>query len=129
MSTEWGGWMYAITDNPEAAGLIALALDPGSGGAANFYGGAKLRPIGSNDTEPTKYCAGVAVRTVTLPVIAAFDAGGYPQPLLDAGRTAEELDTARAALVLLYGPRATIEGNGLAFIAAQGFEIVPEAGA
>ena len=31
------------------------------------------------------------------------------------------------AITLLYGPRATIGCNGLAFIAAQGYEIVPEA--
>ena len=124
MSTEWIYYCNALTTNKALGDAMGVALDPDPGATEAFT--TKLRPIGSDDTEPSAWFAPVPLKQSGHDIVAEFAAGGYPQVFVDAGYTAAQIDLARASITLEYGPRATIEGNGLAFIAAQGYEIVPD---
>ena len=133
MSTEWIYYCNALTTNKPLGDAMGVALDPDPGATEAFT--TKLRPIGSDDTEPSAWFAPVPLKQSGHDIVAEFAAGGYPSIFTDAGYSHAQIDALRTpmpeyggkpAMLLEYGPRATIEGNGLAFIAAQGYEIVPD---
>lgn len=125
MSTAWIYYCNALTTNKALGDAIGVALDPDPGATEAFT--TKLRPIGSDDTEPSAWFAPVPLKQSGYDIIAEFAAGGYPAIFTDAGFTHAQIDLARASITLEYGPRSEVEGNGLAFIQSLGYEIVPEA--
>jgi hypothetical protein len=126
MASEWLYRMNVVTTDLQLGNALAGAMGFGTEDHLTFTKGAKLRPIGSEDTEPSAWFASVPLKATGYAIVSEFRDGGYPQALLDKGITAEQIDAARAVITLEVGDRATLEGNGLAFIAANGLEILPE---
>jgi hypothetical protein len=130
MVNEWIGWgHFAIPAAHKAlADRVACAMNPDPGaipGVTEEFV-TKLRAIGSEDTDPSHYSTAVLLKATGIAILDSFFAGGYPSVFTSAGITTEELDTLRDNLLREYGDRATYEGNGLAFIASIGLEILPE---
>ena len=124
--TDYPYAVTVITTDKAIGNMLASCIDPDVGGGETFDKGAKLRPIGSGDTVPTAWAAFSLLKATGYAIVSEFRDGGYPQSLLDKGITAEQIDAARAVITLEVGDRATLEGNGLAFIASLGLEILPE---
>lgn len=123
MATEHVFWTNGITTNKAIGDFLGLLLDPDPNATETFI--TKLRPIGSNATEPTAWFTGVALKANAHAAVVEFDGAG-PYPTFNAmGVTNQQVATGKAALVLEYGPRAQYEGRALAFIAEQGYEIIP----
>lgn len=126
MTTEWIGGLNAIALNKAIGNLLAGLIDPDSGGSATFDKGVPLRLIGSAATEPTAWAASSPLKQAGLDYCAEFTSDG-PYPLLTAlGLTNEQITAAKAVMLLEFGPRAQYENSGLAFIAANGYEIIPQ---
>ena len=127
MASEWQYIVYALTVNMEIGNALAGAMGVAPGDNLTFTKGTKLRPIGSDDTDPSAWLAAVPLKQSGHDIVAEFAAGGYPALFTGAGFTHAQIDLARASITLEYGPRSEVEGHGLAFIAAQGYEIIPDA--
>lgn len=126
MTTKWIGGLNAITLDKPIGNMLAGLIDPDSGGSATFDKGLKLRTIGSTDTEPTAWAASSPLKQSGIDYCSEF-AGTGPYPLLNAlGLTNEQIAAAKPAMVLAFGPRAEYEGGLLAFIAASGYEVIPQ---
>lgn len=127
MATAYTHYLLAITTDEEIGNAIAAALDANTEGHLTFTKGAKLRVAGTQSTTPTAWYAAMPVTAAVYAVAQEFADGGYPQPLLDAGVAQAMLDAARTAITFQAGERAGLEGTGLPFIAANGYEIIPAA--
>jgi len=134
-------WMNAITTDRGIANRVAGIIGESSGDGSMFDYGTPCYPAGTTcspmqdgpftrmvPSQPAvAWAVSLAVRDAVAPFIEQFRDGGHPAPLLAAGMTDEEIDAAHAVIVLEIGARATYEGNGLFFIASQGYEIIPDA--
>lgn len=135
-------WMTAVATDIAKGDRIGGIIGPSSGDNQMFTRSAiPCYPLGTTFTQeqdgPITRCTpsqpavawavSLAVRSAIAPYIEQFRDGLYPAPLLAAGMTEQEIDEHRAAIAVQIGPRATIEGNGLAFIVSLGYEIIPEA--
>jgi hypothetical protein len=125
MATEWVYWLHAITIDKPLGDAVGCAINPDTGSTEEFI--TPLRPISSDDTLPSAWFTGAPLKQSGHDIVAEFAAGGYPALFTGAGFTHAQIDLARASITLEYGPRSEVEGHGLAFIAAQGYEIIPDA--
>lgn len=123
MATEYVFLINGITTNKAIGDALGLLLDPDPNATEIFI--TRLRPIGSNATEPTAWFTGVALKSNAHAAVVEFDGAG-PYPTFNAmGVTNQQVADGKAVLVLEYGAREQYEGHALAFIAAHGYEIIP----
>lgn len=124
MTTAWVGYLNAIIPaNLKTLGdRVGVIMDPDPNATEAFP--TALRPAGGGNV--SHYFTAVPLKATGIAILDSFMAGGYPQVFLDAGITTQELDTLRAAMLAEYGDRATYEGHGPVFIAANNLEILPE---
>lgn len=126
MSTLWSYWLIAISTDLQKGSGLAAALDPSPRGDLTFLQGAKLRPIGSQSLTPTAWAASIPLRQSGYDVVQEFLAGRVHPTLAARGVTQQILDDALPTMSLLCGAREIYESQGEAFIAANGYERVPE---
>lgn len=123
MATEHIFWVNGITTDKQKGDALGLLLDPDPNATEAFV--TPLRPIGSNDQTPSAWLTAASLKANAYAAIVEFDGAG-PYPTLNAmGVTNQQVAAGKAVLVLEYGPRDQYEGRALAFIAEQGYEIIP----
>ena len=126
MATEWIGRTNVITTVLPSASQLAAVIDPDVGGAETFTKGAKLRPIGSSDTTPTAWAASVPLRQRGIDIVQDALNGIVHPYLAERGVTLQTLQAALANMHVQVGLRETYDGTLLAFIAAHGYEVIPQ---
>lgn len=125
MATEWTGWINVIAHDYAVASGLAALIDPDTGGAETFSNGLKLRPIGSAVTDPTAWAAAVPLKQLGVDTVLDALNGVVHGFLAERGITAPALAAAVETMDVECGARATYEANLLAFIAANGLEVIP----
>lgn len=138
--TEFNKYLLVLTTNKAVGNALAGIVGTDTGDAQTFdVSGIPCYPPGTTFTteqrgpvsvpvasqEPAAWAVGVAVRRPAYDVAAAFAAGGYPQALLDAGLTTEQIDTYRSIVTVQAGDRSALEGALAQFVTSNGYELIP----
>jgi hypothetical protein len=124
MGTAWVNYLNGITTDKAIGDRVGVKLDPDPNAVVAFT--TPLRPIGSNDTEPSAWFTAAPMTAFGLSVVTEFTGPG-PYPKCNAiGVTNADVADGKAVMVLEFGPRAQIEGHGIAFMALHGYEVMPE---
>ena len=126
MMTDYIFYCLVITKNLAIGNALAALLDT-TGGNLTFMEGAKLRLIGSQDTEPTAWGSAVPLRQSAYDALIEFK-GPAPFPTLNSmGVSDADVLAYQPLMIISVGDRASLEGHGLEFIAANGYEVIPDA--
>ena len=126
MITDYIFYCHVIAKNLAVGNALAALLDT-AGGNLTFTQGAKLRPIGSQDTEPTAWGAAMPLRQSAYDALIEFK-GTAPFPTLNSmGVSDADVLAYQPLMIISVGDRASLEGHGLEFIAANGYEVIPDA--
>lgn len=125
--TEWDGAINAITTELAIGNALAGAIGWDVEDNLTFSKGDRLRPVGSNDTEPTAWGACVPVRQPAVATANEFAAGGYPERFAAQGIANATIDYARTKITVEAGDRATMEAHYLQFLADNGWELIEDA--
>lgn len=123
--SEWIYYAHLIAANQTIGNQFAGLMGFGPDDNKTFSDSRAVRLRRTSDGEVAWYSE-VPLKQSGYAILTEVKAGGYPQVFLDAGITPQQIDAARAVITLEVGDRATYEGNGLAFIAANGYEIIPQ---
>lgn len=125
--TEWNKHVLVITTNLTIGNALAAKIDPDTGGDKTFRDdkyGVRLRAIGSTGPA-TAWAASVPLRQAGYDAVVEFQGAG-PYPILNArGITDAMVAAGKPAMTLQAGDRLTLDGTLPAFIAANGYEIIP----
>lgn len=124
MSTAWVYYILAITTDKTTANVVATKLNPDPGAVDEFP--TELRKVVNGSTA---WLTGSPMTAVGYAAVQEFAAGGYPAALAAQGVTEAQVDAARAVMTLQTGLRSEMAAQASVFLAANGYEIIPEAGA
>ena len=122
--TSFSYFCKAITTSLPVGVAISQAIDPDPNSQGSFTTG--LRPVGSTATTASAWFTASLLNARGYEHVASFLSGEYPQVLLDQGMTAEQIDYARTVMIIEVGAREVLDKSPWAFLAANGYEIIPE---
>ena len=122
--TSFSYFCKAITTSLPVGEAISQAIDPDPNSQGAFTTG--LRTVGSTSTSASAWFTASVLNARGYEHVASFLSGEYPQVLLDQGITAEQIDYARTVMIIEVGARDAVDISPLAFLAANGYEIIQE---
>lgn len=125
MATEWVYYILVIAKNKAIGNQLAALVDPDSGGHLTFNDRAGLRPVGSVDTVPSAWFAGIPLRQLGYDIVQAFEQGQLHPTLAERGATQQMIDAGQSVLIVHSGLRSSLETQWAEFIAANNYERVP----
>lgn len=125
MATAYQYWANVICTDQAKGNAIGAYMDRDSGGSQTFTKALPLRPIGSPSQTPTAWAVFTALNTLGEAMVTSFVAGQYHPAFLLRGCPTQTIDDARAVMTIEHGARAQYEDRGPAFVAEQGYEIIP----
>lgn len=126
MESPWKYTINVIAIDPDVGNMLAGAIGVAPGDNLTFTVGTNLRLIGSTSSTPDAVFACVPLKQAGLDYCTEFASAG-PYPLLnELGLTNEQIAAAKPAMLMEFGPRDQYDAHGIAFIAAHGYEVIPQ---
>ena len=125
--SEWKFYGHALATSIAVGNRLAGVIGFNSNDGETFTNGVRLRPIGSSVTEPTAWFAAIPLKQAGHDAFTEFNTAG-PYPILNAlGVLTDEISYAKTVVFAESGDRQNVEGRWLEFIAANGYEVIPNA--
>lgn len=106
----------------------AVSRAVGHRGTGPAFGGERgigLRPLGSQSTTPVAWGSYTVAKADTEARVAEYNAAGPYQTLNSLGMTDPQVAAAKSVLTAEYFPRETHEYAFVAWLASNGYEIIP----